>query len=89
MNEYIKMNKKFLGMPAISENYFGKQYKHNVHFNKTEVGELIGDWLETGPAGKWGWYYERKELERGIAPADQVVLSFEKGEDALICEMKK
>ena len=33
--------------------------------------------------------YERKELERGIAPKDTVVVSFEKGEDAFICEMKK
>ena len=89
MGEKYIPNRKFLGLPAVSENYFDKRYKHNVIFDTTEVSKGIGDWLENGPLGRWGWHYTRKELERGIAPKDTVVVSFEKGEDAFLCEMKK
>jgi len=41
--------------------------------------------LKNGSLGKWGWHYERKKLERGIAPKDTIVVSFKKREDAVIC----
>tara|TARA_Y100001970_G_scaffold290478_1_gene424367 strand:- start:865 stop:1164 length:300 start_codon:yes stop_codon:yes gene_type:complete len=86
--------RKFLGMPAVCENYFGKKYKHNVHFPTKNVAENIGNWLETGPQGKWGWYYEAHKTDMEMmydepVRKEHVVLSFENGEDALICRMKK
>tara|TARA_B100000745_G_scaffold255512_1_gene178138 strand:- start:314 stop:589 length:276 start_codon:yes stop_codon:yes gene_type:complete len=82
----LPVGQKYIPSVTLSSNEnYEKRYKHKIMFDDKEVSTRINNWLKNGSLGKWGWHYERKKLERGIAPKDTIVVSFKKREDAVIC----